>query len=67
MTVREIERMLIENGWFPVNQVGSHKHYRHPVKPGKVTVPFKRGDLDKGTANSILKLAGLKQTGKEKG
>lgn len=60
MRAKEAERMLLNDGWFFVKQVGSHKHYKHPAKPGKVTIPFHAGDIDKGTFNSILKQAGLK-------
>ncbi len=60
MRAKEIEKILIEDGWFFTKQVGSHRHYKHSSKPGKVTIPFHTGDLDKGTANSILKQAGLK-------
>lgn len=60
MKAREAEKLLLNEGWYFVKQVGSHKHYRHPTKPGKVTIPFHTGDVDKGTLNSILKQAGLK-------
>ena len=60
MTVREIEKPLLDDGWFTVKQVGSHKQFKHPSKPGKITVPIHKGDVSKGTANSILKQAGLK-------
>lgn len=60
MKAREAEKLLLNDGWYFVKQVGSHKHYRHPIKPGKVTIPFHTGDVDKGTLNSILKQAGLK-------
>lgn len=60
MRAREAEKLLLNDGWFFVKQVGSHKHYKHPTKPGKVTIPFHAGDIDKGTFNSILKQAGLK-------
>lgn len=60
MTVREIEKLLLQDGWYAVSQVGSHKQFKHDVKPGKVTVPIHRGDLNIKTANSILKQAGLK-------
>lgn len=59
MKVRELERILRDDGWYVVKQVGSHRHYKHPVKSGKVTIPIHSGDLDKGTAKSILKQAGL--------
>ncbi len=60
MTVREIEKLLSQDGWYTVSQVGSHKQFKHPSKPGKVTVPIHKGDISKGTANAILKQAGLK-------
>ena len=60
MRVRELEKILKEDGWYVVKQVGSHRQYKHPVKSGKVTIPIHSGDLDKGTANSVLKQAGLK-------
>lgn len=60
MRARELERMLLDDGWYIVAQKGSHRHYKHPTKPGKVTIPFHSGDLDKKTVDSILKQAGLK-------
>ncbi|MCI6025936.1 MAG: type II toxin-antitoxin system HicA family toxin [Oscillospiraceae bacterium] len=36
------------------------KHFKHPTKPGKVTIPQHGGDLDRKTADSILMQAGLK-------
>lgn len=58
MKFREIEKILLADGWILKNIKGSHNQYIHPTKPGKVTVPNHWGDLDKGTA--ILKQAGLK-------
>jgi predicted RNA binding protein YcfA (HicA-like mRNA interferase family) len=55
----ELEKILLRDGWCVVKQVGSHRHYKHPTKPGKVTIPIHRGDVDKGTAKSILRQAGL--------
>lgn len=60
MRVRELEKLILEDGWYLVRQVGSHKQYKHHYKPGKVTIPNHTGDVDKGTANSIMKQAGLK-------
>ena len=59
MRVREIERLLKADGWYVVMQVGSHRQYKHPTKSGKITVPIHSGDIDKGTAKSILTQAGL--------
>ena len=64
MTQREIEKIIRDDGWEFVGQRGSHKQFEHPVKPGRVTIPAHKGDLNKGTANSILKQAGIKGAGK---
>ena len=59
MRAREMEKLIKKDGWYEVNQVGSHRHYKHPEKPGKVTIPFHAGDLDKGTVKRIKEQAGL--------
>ncbi|MFZ3101964.1 MAG: type II toxin-antitoxin system HicA family toxin [Desulfitobacteriaceae bacterium] len=60
MRFRELEKTLKDDGWQYVDTKGSHHHYKHPTKPGKVTIPFHNTDLKTKTANSILKQAGLK-------
>ncbi|MCL2647362.1 MAG: type II toxin-antitoxin system HicA family toxin [Phycisphaerales bacterium] len=62
MKTREIIRMLENDGWVAVRQTGSHRHFKHPIKPGIVTVAIHgmNEDLRPGTLNSILKQAGLK-------
>lgn len=60
MTAKEIEKLLLQDGWVAIKQVGSHRQYKHPDKIGKITIPMHKGDVSKGTANSILKQAGLK-------
>lgn len=57
---KEMERIILADGWIYKNQVGSHRHYIHPVKPGKVTIPFHNKDLPKKTENLIKYQAGLK-------
>jgi predicted RNA binding protein YcfA (HicA-like mRNA interferase family) len=60
--VREVTRLIEQDGWRLVRTRGSHRQYKHPYKPGLVTVPGKPGDeLAPGTLNSILKQAGLKE------
>lgn len=66
MKFREIEKQLLDDGWYLVAQKGSHRHYKHPTKHGKVTIPDHRGDLDIKTARSILKQAGLDALSKKK-
>jgi predicted RNA binding protein YcfA (HicA-like mRNA interferase family) len=60
MNSRQVIRRLQENGWFQVAQAGSHKQFKHPVKPGRVTVPFPKKDIPAGTLKSIEKQAGFK-------
>ena len=59
MNTRQVEHILLADGWIHKNTKGSHKQFIHPLKPGKVTVPQHSGDLDIGTARSILKQAGI--------
>lgn len=59
----ELLRRLHEDRWILVATRGSHRQYKHPTKPGRVTVPGKPSDdLAAGTLNSILKQAGLKRS-----
>lgn len=57
---KEMEKIILADGWRFKSQEGSHRHYTHPVKPGKVTIPFHGKDLTRGTEISILKQAGLR-------
>ncbi len=53
--------MLEQDGWRFDSQTGSHRHFKHPVKPGKVTVPVHGSkDLQGRILHSILKQAGFK-------
>ena len=62
MKVREAIRLIEDDGWFLVATRGSHRQYKHPAKPGRVTIAGKPSDdLAPGTRNSIMKQAGLKE------
>lgn len=52
--------MIEGDGWYEVRVTGSHHHYKHPTKPGIVTVPHPKKQIGKGLLNSILKQAKLK-------
>jgi predicted RNA binding protein YcfA (HicA-like mRNA interferase family) len=60
MNSREIIRRLRQVGWFEVAQAGSHKQFKHPVKPGRITVVYPQKDVPEGTLRSIEKQSGLK-------
>ena len=59
MKFREIENIILLNGWYQVKQKGSHHQYKHPTKHGKVTIPEHGGDLNPDTVKSIMEQAGL--------
>lgn len=59
MRFKDIERIIVADGWVVKSIKGSHFQYEHPVKPGKVTIPHHPGDLNPKTIKSILKQAGL--------
>ena len=62
MKVRDLLRLIHDDGWFLVATRGSHRQFKHPTKPGRVTVAGKpNDDLAPGTLNSILKQSGLKK------
>lgn len=62
MKVRDVVRMLQDDGWKLVRTRGSHHHFRHPGKPGTVTVPGNPNfDLHPKTLASILRQAGLRK------
>jgi predicted RNA binding protein YcfA (HicA-like mRNA interferase family) len=61
MKTRDVIKLLESDGWCLVAQKGSHRQYKHPVKPGRVTVAGNLNhELASGTLNSIFKQAGQK-------
>jgi len=42
LKVAEAIKMIEKVGWVLVATRGSHRQYRHPVKPGRVTIAGKR-------------------------
>jgi predicted RNA binding protein YcfA (HicA-like mRNA interferase family) len=63
MKVKEVIKLIENDGWLLDRQKGSHRQYKHPIKKGVVTVPGKPSDdLRRGTEMSILKQAGLRES-----
>jgi predicted RNA binding protein YcfA (HicA-like mRNA interferase family) len=61
MKVRDAIRLIESDGWQQVTQRGSHRQFKHPSKPGRVTIAGYPGDtLHPKAAASILEQAGLK-------
>lgn len=60
MKVREVIRMVEADGWHLATQRVSHRQYKHPAKPGRVTIAGNLGDdVKPGTLASIRRQAGL--------
>ncbi|NWF83062.1 MAG: type II toxin-antitoxin system HicA family toxin [Bryobacteraceae bacterium] len=61
MKVRELIRTIEKDGWVHVKTRGSHRQYKHPAKPGRVTIPGHPGDdVHPETLKSVLTQSGLR-------
>jgi predicted RNA binding protein YcfA (HicA-like mRNA interferase family) len=61
MKVCEALKAINDDGWFQEAQRGSHRQFKHPCKPGMVTIAGKPSDqFGKGIQMSILKQEGLR-------
>lgn len=60
MNSRDVISALRDDGWKEVAQKGSHVQFKHPQKPGRVTVPHPERDIPIGTLRSIERQPGLK-------
>jgi predicted RNA binding protein YcfA (HicA-like mRNA interferase family) len=61
MKVRAAIALIQADGWYLHSTRGSHRQFKHPVKPGRVTVPGRPSDeLPPGLVASIMRQAGLK-------
>jgi predicted RNA binding protein YcfA (HicA-like mRNA interferase family) len=59
--VRDVIKKVKKDGWFEVNQEGSHRQYKHPSKKGRVTIAgHPSAEVAPKTLKSILGQAGLK-------
>ena len=60
MKVRDLLRLIQDDGWYQVSQKGSHRQFKHPAKPGRVTVAgHPSEEIATGTLNNIFKQAGI--------
>jgi predicted RNA binding protein YcfA (HicA-like mRNA interferase family) len=56
MKIRDIIKLIEADGWRIVATRGSHRQYKHPEKPGRVTMAgHPTDDLAPGTLNSMMK------------
>jgi predicted RNA binding protein YcfA (HicA-like mRNA interferase family) len=59
MRSSDIIKQLEADGWALKRSKGSHHHFRHPTKPGTVTVPHPKKDVKRGTLKNIERQSGL--------
>ncbi|MDR1359586.1 MAG: type II toxin-antitoxin system HicA family toxin [Deltaproteobacteria bacterium] len=65
MTAQEVIRRIQADGWRELRgRMSGHKQFKHPDKPGKVTVPMhtKPKDLGISTLKNIELQSGVKLT-----
>ena len=60
LSSREVIKVLEDDGWYEVARRGSHLQLKHPIKPGRVTVPHPKKDLDRKTIRSIERQSGVR-------
>ncbi|HBT16029.1 MAG TPA: addiction module toxin, HicA family [Firmicutes bacterium] len=55
----ELIKILNDDGWYFYKASGSHHHFKHPIKKGKVTIPHPRKDIPYKTAKNVMKQADI--------
>jgi predicted RNA binding protein YcfA (HicA-like mRNA interferase family) len=60
MNSRDVIAALLADGWRQVAKKGSQAQFKHPTKPGRVTVVHPSREIPKGTLRSIERQSGLK-------
>jgi predicted RNA binding protein YcfA (HicA-like mRNA interferase family) len=60
MDSRKVIKLLEIDGWVHRSTTGSHWHFKHPTKPGKVTVVHPKKDIPKGTLRGIERQSGVR-------
>ena len=63
---RQIIRIIEADGWYEISCVGSHHQFKHPTKPGRVTIPHPKKTLPLGTVKNIFRQAGINHKELEK-
>jgi len=68
MKIRDVIKLIEDDGWYLVVTKGSHRQYKHPTKSGRVTIAgHPSDDLAPGTLNSVFKQARVQRPTRKKG
>lgn len=57
----DLEKMLLNDGWYKYTVTGGHYQYKHRTKPGKITISRHCKEIKRSTVHSILKQAKIKK------
>ena len=61
LTAKQLIKKMQEHGYILFGSEGSHEHFIHPEKPGKLTIPVHAGKIiGPGLLKAILRQAKLK-------
>lgn len=55
---RDIRKRLIKDGWVLGRTKGDHHQFKHPTRPGLVTLVHPKKDIPLGTLKSVFRQAG---------
>lgn len=58
MDRKDLIKIIEADGWYLVRQTGGHCQFKHPTKPGLVTVPYK---IKKNIELSVMRQAGIRR------
>ncbi|PIY21448.1 MAG: addiction module toxin, HicA family [Deltaproteobacteria bacterium CG_4_10_14_3_um_filter_60_8] len=62
MKIRDVIKIILDDGWYLVATKGSHRQYKHSLKAGRVTIAgHLNDDLAPGSSNSIFKQARMQK------
>lgn len=53
----DVEKILLNDGWYKYKVTGGHYQYKHKIKPGKITISRHCKEVKRSTVYSILKQA----------
>lgn len=61
MTTKQLESIILKDGWYRVSSKSSHRQYVHPIKKSRVTIPWHSGkdEITRSLLKRIMQQAGL--------
>lgn len=63
MNYKELRKLIEDDGWYLESITGGHHQFKHPIKQGKITIPYR--DITKNIELSVMRQAGIKRQSKK--